>query len=78
MSEQLTEDQRALVATAIRYGRFPPKLRYVADCARLHQHGWFDLYLVGEEETLMFGLSDQGHAALELGVPLADAKEAMN
>jgi hypothetical protein len=29
-------------------------------------------------ETLMFGLSDEGHTALELCVPLADAKEATN
>ncbi|HXV51982.1 MAG TPA: hypothetical protein VD765_02045 [Solirubrobacterales bacterium] len=74
--DELTEDQKELVATAIRYGPFPPRPEYLPDCHRLHERGWFDIGLT--DDHVFFSLSTQGEAALELGVPLAEAREAMN
>ena len=73
---ELTEDQKALVATAIRRGPFPPKPEYLPACHRLHERGWFDIGLTDDE--VYFSLSTQGVAALELGVPIGEAREAMN
>ena len=38
--------------------------------------GWLDRKLI--EGYVTFSLSDRGVTALELGVPLAEAQEAMN
>ena len=56
----LTEDEKALVATAILYGPFPPKPQYLADCHHLYERGWLDRKLLGGELT--FSLSDRGVA----------------
>jgi hypothetical protein len=74
--EPLTEDEKGLVACAIRYGGFPPKPLYLADCHRLMERGWFERRLVEGEIT--FWLSAEGELALELGVPLSDAKASSN
>lgn len=74
--DQLTEDELGLVATAIRFGPFPPRPEYLADCHRLHERGWFDRQ--STDENVVFGLSQAGVTALELGVPLAEARGAVN
>ena len=74
--DELTEDQKGLIATAIRYGQFPPKPEHLPDCHWLMERGWFDRSVT--DEHVVFGLSDRGVTALELGVPLAEAQEAMN
>ena len=76
MQRELTEDEKALVATAILYGTFPPKPQYLADAHRLFERGWLDRKLLAGELT--FSLSARGVQALELGVPLGEAKEATN
>ena len=74
--EPLTEDQVKLVSTAILYGPFPPKPEYLADAHHLYERGWFDRR--STKEHLVFALSARGVHALELGIPLGEAKEAMN
>lgn len=74
--ESLTEDELGLVACAIQHPRFPVKPEYLPDAERLVQRGWLTRELVGGEVT--FGLSQQGVTALELGVPLDDARAARN
>ena len=72
--EPLTEDELGLIATAIRHGPFPPKPEYLADAHHLYERGWLDRRSIADH--LVFSLSDRGVLALELGVPLAEAKEA--
>jgi hypothetical protein len=72
----LTEDEMGLISTAIRYGPFTPKPEYLADCHRLYERGWLDLGVT--DDAVVFSLSQSGETALELGVPLAEAKAAMN
>ena len=74
--DELTEDQKGLVATAIRYGPFPPKPEYLPQCHRLYERGWFDIGLT--DDRVVFSLSTPGVTALELGIPLGEAREAMN
>ena len=74
--DELTEDQKGLVATAIRHGPFPPRPEYLPDCHRLYERGWFDIGLT--DDDVLFSLSASGVTALELGVPLAEAREATN
>ena len=76
MQRELTDDEKGLVATAIRHGPFPPKPDYLPQCHRLYERGWFDLRL--SDEQVLFELSNSGFTALELGVPLGEAWEAMN
>jgi hypothetical protein len=76
MESTLTEDEKGLVATAILHGPFPPKPEYLPDCHALYERGWFDLSLT--DEYVLFSLSATGVTALELGVPLGEAREAMN
>ena len=40
------------------------------------ERGWFDIGLTDDE--VLFSLSTSSVTALELGVPLAEAREAMN
>jgi hypothetical protein len=73
----LTEDEKGLVACAIRHREgFPVKPEYLPDAHRLHERGWFDRRLIADQ--IVWGLSEAGYAALELGVPLDDAKGSMN
>ncbi len=74
--EPLTEDEQGLIATAIRHPGFPCQPQYLADCHRLFERGWLDRKLIGGQLT--WSLSARGAHALELGIPLADAKAAMN
>ena len=37
--DELTEDQKGLIATAIRYGQFPPKPEHLPDCHWLMERG---------------------------------------
>ncbi len=76
MEGELTEDQLGLVATAIRYGPFPPRPEYLPDCHRLHERGWFDLDTA--DDKLVYSLSTAGVTALELGIPVGEAREARN
>ena len=55
---------------------FPPRPEYLADCHRLYERGWFDIGLT--DDDVLFSLSTPGVTALELGVPLAEAREATN
>ena len=73
---ELSEDERGLVATAILHGRFPPKPEYLPACHRLYKRGWFDLEIV--DDLVTFDLSERGVQALELGVPLDEAKHSLN
>ena len=73
---ELTEDEKGLVATAIRYGPFPPRPEFLPDCERLTERGWFDRSLTAGH--VVFALSAAGVTALELGIPLGEALEAMN
>ena len=72
----MTEEELGLIATAIRYGPYPPKPEYLPACHRLAERGWLERGFVGDE--LLFGLSRAGVSALELGVPMGDARQAMN
>ncbi len=74
--DELTEDQMGLVATAIRYGPFPPRLEYLPQCHKLYERGWFDIGLT--DDRVVFKLSTAGVTALELGIPLGEAREATN
>jgi hypothetical protein len=74
--EPLTENEQGLVACAIRHPGFPPKPEYLADCERLVERGWLERKLIGGYVT--FWLSAEGELALELGVPLSDAKASSN
>ena len=74
--DELTEDQLGLVATAIRYGPFPPKPEYLPQCHKLYERGWFDIGLT--DDRVVFGLSTPGVTALELGIPLGEARKATN
>ena len=40
------------------------------------ERGWLERSFIGEE--IMFALSSAGVTALELGVPMGDARTAMN
>ena len=44
--------RRPVVATAIRYGPFPPRPEYLPDCHRLHERGWFDVGLTDDRGRL--------------------------
>ena len=73
---ELSEDQKALVATAIRHPTdFAVRDQYLADCHRLHERGWLDRELTDE---IYWTLSAAGHTALAIGIPLAEAREALN
>ena len=74
--DELNEDQQGLVATTISYGPFPPKPEYLPQGHRLYERGWFDIGLT--DERVVFSLSTQGVIALELGIPLGEAREVMN
>lgn len=74
--DELSEDQKGLVATAIRYGPFPPRPEYLPQAHKLYERGWFDIGLT--DDRVVFGLSTAGVTALELGVPLGEAREARN
>ncbi len=74
--DELTEDQKGLVATTIRHGPFPPKPEYLPQCHKLYERGWFDIGLT--DDRVVFSLSAPGVIALELGIPLGEAREAMN
>lgn len=75
--DELTEDQKALVACAIQHpAGFPVRPEYLADAHLLMERGWLDRQSIGDQ--LVWSLSDRGVTALELGVPLGDAKAAMN
>jgi hypothetical protein len=74
MERELTGDETGLVATAIRYGPFPPKPKYLPGCHRLHERAWFDVGV--PDDRVVFSLSTAGVTALR--IPLADAREATN
>jgi hypothetical protein len=68
-SEQLTEDQEALITCAIRYGAFPPKNQYLADGDKLYDRGWFDRSTT--DDAVIFRLlrgGRRGARARETGV----------
>jgi hypothetical protein len=75
--EPLTEDELGLVCCAIQYPEgFPVKNQYFADAHHLYERGWLDRQLI--EDQVVWSLSDRGYTALELGVPVDEAKAAMN
>jgi hypothetical protein len=74
--DELTDDEKGLIATAIFYGPFPPKPEYLPECHRLYERGWFDIGLT--DEHVVFSLIQTGVTALELGLALDDAKGAVN
>jgi hypothetical protein len=76
MNTTLTQDELGLIACAIRYGRFEPQPQYLADAHRLYERGW--LARASTEDGIVFSLSQQGVTALELGIPVDDAKGALN
>ena|SRR5436190_9554250 len=76
MERELTEDEKGLIACAIRHPGFPPKPEYLADCHRLTERGWLDRKLIHAYVT--FWLSDKGAKALELDGALNQAMEATN
>jgi hypothetical protein len=73
---ELTEDELGLIACAIRYGPFPPRPEYLADCHRLFERGWLERTV--SDDAVLFGLSARGVTALELGVPVGAATAAMS
>ena len=72
----MSNEECGLIATAIRHGPYPPRPEYLPACHRLAERGWLVRRFIRGELT--FGLSATGVAALELGVPLSEAHEAMN
>jgi hypothetical protein len=73
----LTEDEKGLVACAIRHPEgFPVKAEYLADAHRLHERGWLDRDLIADQ--VAWKLSVGGYTALELGVPVDEAKGSTN
>jgi hypothetical protein len=72
----VTDEELGLIACAIRYGRFPPMPQYLPACHHLAERGWLTRHVTDTEVS--FSLSDRGIAALELGVPLGEARESMN
>jgi hypothetical protein len=73
----LTEDEKGLVACAIQHPEgFPVKPEYLADAHRLHERGWLDREMISGQ--VVWSLSVGGHTALELGIPVDEAKGAMN
>ena len=77
MDSELTEDEKGLVACAIQHPEgFPVKPEYLPDAHRLHERGWLERRLM--HEHIVWRLSDGGYAALELGVPLDEAKGSTN
>ena len=76
MERELTEDELGLVACAIRHPGFPAKPEYLPECEHLRERGWLDRKLIAGEVT--WWLSSRGVLALELGVPMGDAKAAQN
>jgi hypothetical protein len=49
----LTEDEKGLVACAIRHPEgFPVKAEYLADAHRLHERGWLDRDLIADQGRL--------------------------
>lgn len=75
--DELTEDQKGLVACSIQHPEgFPVRPEYLADAHRLHERGWLDRRLV--DDQVVFSLSTAGVTALELGIPVGEARGAMN
>jgi hypothetical protein len=74
--DELSEDQKGLISIAILHGEFEPRPEYLPDCHKLYERGWFDLRVT--DDAVVFSLSQSGYTTLELGVPLGDAKAAMN
>jgi hypothetical protein len=72
----LTDEEVGLISTAILHGPFPPKPDYLPTCHRLAERGWLERTLLADQ--VCFQLGERGVAALELGIPLAEAKEARN
>lgn len=60
----LTEDEKGLVACAIRHPGFPPKPEYLPDCERLVGRGWLDRKMIRGKAT--YWLSQRGVTALEV------------
>jgi hypothetical protein len=71
MTDDLMNDEKGLISTALLHGAFPPKPEYLADCERLRARGWLDRTVI-DDETVVFSLSMAGVTALELGVPLGE------
>ena len=65
-----------MIATAILHGLFPPKAEHLPACHRAGERGWLERIVI--DGLVVFSLSRWGVAALELGVPLGEAKEEAN
>ena len=72
----MSDEELGLITTAIRYGPFPPKPEHLPACHRMAERGWLTRQILAGHLT--FDLSPAGITALELGVPMGDATEAMN
>jgi len=64
MERGLSEEEKGLVACAIRYGPFPPKPGYLPAYHRLAERGWLERSVT--DEHVLFSLTDRGVMALEL------------
>ncbi len=53
-----------------------PRPEYLPQAHKLYERGWFDIGLT--DDRVVYSLSTAGVTALELGVTLAEAREAMN
>jgi hypothetical protein len=76
MDDELTQDELGLIACAIRYGSYPPRLEYLPDCERLVDRGWLDRELT--DDYVCFSLSTAGATALELGGAVDEATASTN
>ena len=64
MTDELSEDEKGLVACAIAHPGFPPKPEYLPDCERLRERGWLDRRMVDSLAT--YWLSEAGATAFEM------------
>jgi hypothetical protein len=61
---ELTEDQKGLVACALFYGPIPVKPEYLPEAHRLYERGWFEI--LTSKDYLPFALSQTWRTSLEL------------